>query len=624
MKKWSWKVFICLYVELCLALTAVAQDSTKCYPDYLKILYVTSEGNKTKTSDATTSNIENLNNVKFNISRHSNLDGFFRKKLKIEAILARGTSRIHTINFSGGIESFNKENAFSEMIPFLREGDRLVLNIKGGKQCGTVYVLKSFLSTEIKKSTKTIRLYDIISEAASSPVTDRGDDILRYSGVDILPDNVNPRNLKLKPDKDGRVIIKKRIALENCNFLFGTTAALESLSFFSLSIRHSTNTNLDFSNCEFREDIVLEDCEGKNLRFIDTDFQYYFKVYDSEFEKVAMTSCSFSDSSATTEGLLANEPDIQILLSGKFKDISIDSNRMMFDHKEKSFSLEGETHSLKMEGNEMTSNLNLQNLNINNKLAVFDNHFNRNIFLYGFEIPEKTTEFYWKQLSGNKLGLVYPVKIRVNEDVEDHERIYLAVDDEDLKEELLLKRLLKTYQQLGDIYKTNGDLESANGCYSEMKDVEGRRLAHLYTTNGGFQNYFRWKLNQLMKFYTDHGTDPAKAIVISIWVIIWFGIFYFFFPSDWDATSKKKLVLNFQDFIQKNEKGYIRPFFVLLAGFLLSLLNAITLSLNSFVTLGFGNIPTHGLARYITILEGFIGWFLLSIFTVSLINQVLG
>jgi len=39
---------------------------------------------------------------------------------------------------------------------------------------------------------------------------------------------------------------------------------------------------------------------------------------------------------------------------------------------------------------------------------------------------------------------------------------------------------------------------------------------------------------------------------------------------------------------------------------------------------GFGTIPTRGLARYVCIIQGFIGWFLLSIFTVALINQVLG
>ena len=111
--------------------------------------------------------------------------------------------------------------------------------------------------------------------------------------------------------------------------------------------------------------------------------------------------------------------------------------------------------------------------------------------------------------------------------------------------------------------------------------------------------------------------------MISLYIVFFFGVFFFFFPSDWDVTSKKRLLENFRDFIQKNEKGYVKPFFVLAAGFLLSLLNALTLSLNAFITLGFGNIPTHGIARYVCVLEGFLGWFLLSIFTVALINQVI-
>jgi hypothetical protein len=62
---------------------------------------------------------------------------------------------------------------------------------------------------------------------------------------------------------------------------------------------------------------------------------------------------------------------------------------------------------------------------------------------------------------------------------------------------------------------------------------------------------------------------------------------------------------------------------VVIEGLITSFFNAITLSVNSFVTLGFGTIPTRGLAKYICIFQGFLGWFLLSIFIVALINQIL-
>lgn len=50
---------------------------------------------------------------------------------------------------------------------------------------------------------------------------------------------------------------------------------------------------------------------------------------------------------------------------------------------------------------------------------------------------------------------------------------------------------------------------------------------------------------------------------------------------------------------------------------------AVGLSLNVFSTLGFGSLPENGLPRYLCIAEGFTGWFLLSIFSVALISQVI-
>ena len=59
-------------------------------------------------------------------------------------------------------------------------------------------------------------------------------------------------------------------------------------------------------------------------------------------------------------------------------------------------------------------------------------------------------------------------------------------------------------------------------------------------------------------------------------------------------------------------------------GFFMRSLNAIALSLNAFVTLGYGELSAKGAARYLVVLEGAIGWFLLGIFSVSLISQILG
>lgn len=201
--------------------------------------------------------------------------------------------------------------------------------------------------------------------------------------------------------------------------------------------------------------------------------------------------------------------------------------------------------------------------------------------------------------------------------------LYRGETEEELADKTNFDKLVQSYEIMFLGYKSTGDIESANLSYIQIKDLYLNRLGYLYHKNGGFKHYFRWKLAQLLKFYTNHGTDPALSIVISIYVILIFAVFYFFYPSEWDVTSKARLISDFRDFIDKNDKGRVKPFLTLMVGFGISIINAITLSLNSFVTLGFGTIPTTGAARYVCILQGFIGWFLLSIFTVSLINQIL-
>ncbi len=56
---------------------------------------------------------------------------------------------------------------------------------------------------------------------------------------------------------------------------------------------------------------------------------------------------------------------------------------------------------------------------------------------------------------------------------------------------------------------------------------------------------------------------------------------------------------------------------------LIRIFDAFTMSLNSFSTLGYGELPRSEGMRYLSIIEGFIGWFLLSIFSVSLISQII-
>jgi hypothetical protein len=68
---------------------------------------------------------------------------------------------------------------------------------------------------------------------------------------------------------------------------------------------------------------------------------------------------------------------------------------------------------------------------------------------------------------------------------------------------------------------------------------------------------------------------------------------------------------------------YTYFFFYFMGALLLRITNAVALSINAFVTLGYGEISAKGISRYLAVIEGFLGWFLLSIFSVSLLSQIL-
>lgn len=299
-------------------------------------------------------------------------------------------------------------------------------------------------------------------------------------------------------------------------------------------------------------------------------------------------------------------------------------------------SITGSYDKLEIEKSYFENALIFNSCKVNEHVSLRDNNFKGGLSVKDIEFPSTRNFFNWGEFTDRKIFI--PIEIMDTVNSNNHRtfysdffaykqnkyvQLYRGASSKEISQKYDYEDLIDSYQKLYTIFRQRGDTESANQCYAEMKDIQTGRLKYLYNEAPSFNTYFRWRLASLMKFYTNHGTDPAKAITVSFWTIVLFGVFYFFFPSDWDITSKSELVKKFRTFIQKNENGYIKPFLSLIVGFSLSVINAFTLSLNSFTTLGFGNIPTHGIARYVCILQGFIGWFLLSIFTVALINQVL-
>lgn len=338
--------------------------------------------------------------------------------------------------------------------------------------------------------------------------------------------------------------------------------------------------------------------------------------------------------------------------------------------------------------------INLNETTFSKSLTIDNVILNKKFSAKGIELPQYNINFTWEFLK-NKLNLSLSDSTN-----------YSVFETQDLSDIELYNEYISTLIKFFALYKTRGDLESANSCYIEMKNAETRRLHYLYKTEGGSKNYLNYNLNRFLKFFAEYGTSPVRSVQISGWVILIFGFFYFFFYSEWDKINRKFLITKSEQLIgyfrseQKLEDLYSDkhkddlstftnfkqnlkdsktevPFFFMLflkplywlavlkhnfnsflykrieflqgrwvdlskkRKFLLGTvtflaifsygvyliairsLNSLILSINTFTTLGFGDIPVVGISRYVAILEGFLGWFLLSIFSVSLISQIL-
>ncbi len=274
------------------------------------------------------------------------------------------------------------------------------------------------------------------------------------------------------------------------------------------------------------------------------------------------------------------------------------------------------------------------------------------------------------------------------------------------KDQAVFKQEISNLGKYYRLYKDKHDTEYSNAVYVKLKDLETRRFEYLYSEAPSFKSFFTWKINQFLKVFSAYGTEPARAIVFSVYVILAFALVYLFFPNYWDSHGKDRILHRYQFFLKYlnrdagmhevyldekrdelahyegfksffEENGKTAPRFFLATAlpiyrwstastrssswllrrvdifkgkwqdlpraqkalktvllaivFLLAILydlfikvlNALMLSINTFTTLGFGEIPIKGLPRYLAIIQGFIGWFMLTIFSVSLISQLL-
>ncbi|MCH2022408.1 MAG: hypothetical protein MK207_08000 [Saprospiraceae bacterium] len=501
----------------------------------------------------------------------------------------------------------------------------------------------------------------------------------------------------------------------------------------------SFSVDIHTSNLTFERNFLIYENEGLSLFFIDkTNFLSGVTIQrnGSLFDNLFFTDCTINGYFR----LGSNDNDNDDIGIDFWRcQINLERNEFQKKHQMESrsfFAFSSESSSLSINQSKFTGDSSISLIGVYGKSIEFIQIdsciFDVDLDFGGCKIVDRIDIHASKFLEVDLYGVVLPpiskANIRFNQLTKNlslfdekerkiereknvpiyvYERIlYKGATYEEQKKLKLYDELMALYSKFFKLYRERGDLESANGCYVAMKQLQTARLKYLYDENNTVENWMYWQLNVFLEYFCDYLTSPVKALIISMWTILKFALLYFFFYSSWDQINRKflirqhrKLMLYFsseqrlEDFYTEEykietqdyeaykkeleERRVFVPFFINFFGkplYNMSLLrykvmswvyrraeilsgrwvdlkslkkftvgtkvfvalifyiaylitvraaNSIILSINAFSTLGFGNIPVHGVLRYFTILEGFLGWFLLSIFSVSLISQIL-
>lgn len=519
-----------------------------------------------------------------------------------------------------------------------------------------------------------------------------------------------PRNKPTEKDSIKVKIITPFVVLRHCKLPDNNTCQIRNLAF---------QNNISFGECGGGGQVIFYNCTfSQGLEFLGSDLNQIEFLYCSILQRTAIIesqigmliygNCSFftdrkSVKSVYKIGYEVENKNYQYLFiihqnEKKINTFYLSDCKILPTEVTPILDFSGGKYDVIGIGNTNFSNciFSFSNCSIKENFTIRGCKFSMPLGLQSFNFPKDNTSFNWSQIDSIGLGCYSDFG----------KTPYTSKTDSLISDIDIYNELNSSYRKFYSMYRTQGDMESANACYNQMKDMETVKYRYLYQKNKNIQTWFNWRFNQFLKYFSEYGTNPVKSLIFSMWTILIFAAVYFFFYSDWDGINRTFMIKQHRKMMQyfrseqKLEDFYIAdyiddlksfddykkeiaeskaeiPVFIFLLGkplYLLSIirhkilsfiyrrteilqgrwidlkttrkafvgitvgvsiliylivlafiraLNSTTLSINAFSTLGFGAIPVKGLSRYITIIEGFIGWFLLSIFSVSLISQML-
>ena len=102
------------------------------------------------------------------------------------------------------------------------------------------------------------------------------------------------------------------------------------------------------------------------------------------------------------------------------------------------------------------------------------------------------------------------------------------------------------YKQFINIFDKQGSDEKKD-LVINLKDMQTNKKSFQYYMSPNIENWFNWQGSKFIKWYSDYGMNPFKALAYCFWAMLYFAMFYFIFYNEWDKIDRGFLIKRFNN-----------------------------------------------------------------------------
>jgi hypothetical protein len=278
-------------------------------------------------------------------------------------------------------------------------------------------------------------------------------------------------------------------------------------------------------------------------------------------------------------------------------------------------------------------------------LNIRENHFDDHFVINSCKFPTDNFFFPFQQVenrisSAREQGEAIAIKDRIVD--------INSISTQNTSELPLLSEALS---RLYVSYKISGDNAGANKTFFLQKRLDLIYMKATLNRHFSTATFFGYYSNRFIRWYSDYGTNIVKCVIRTIELIILFGLIYFIDTY----TSKCRIPVHYlrigiqfciissrlRAYIARvmrrvwlREKHYrtsteliLHRRWMIIYSFsyylFYNICHALLLSLNAFLTLGYGELTASSRLRFIYVIEGVLGWLLITFLTACILAETL-